>query len=247
MNILIRMAFLGTGYHGFQVQAPGRPTICGTFQDALQAVLGTRPDVKGCSRTDAGVHARAYCLNFHYDGAIPPEKLPLALNQNLPGDIRVHSATEVPPTFHARYSAVEKEYTYELLNAAIDDPFTRGQYHRITRPLDENRMQAAAALLRGTHDFATFMNTGSPVNDTRRTLTHLSVARRGQRVVITAAADGFLYNMVRILAGTLADVGSGKTPPKAVVDILAARNRQNAGPTLPACGLFLHRVVYPGL
>jgi tRNA pseudouridine38-40 synthase len=243
MNTLLTLAFVGTAYHGFQVQK-NAPSVCAAVQDAMQAVLGARPDVKGCSRTDAGVHARGYCLNFWHEVTIPHRQLPLALNRALPEDIRVTSAREVPEGFHARYSALGKEYVYRLLNSRIDDPFTRGLYHRVGGALDEGAMQSAAGHLAGTHDFAAFMAAGGSVQNTVRTVTQLAVARHGRHLALTVAADGFLYNMVRIMAGTLLLVGQGKLAPDAVPGILAAGQRAQAGPTLPAQGLVLNRVFY---
>ena len=121
MNVLLWLAYKGTRYAGFQVQ-PNAPTVCQTLQDAMQAVLGARPDVKGCSRTDAGVHARRFALNFHYDGRVPPERLPLAFNAHLPPDIRVMAARVVPEDFHARYAAHAKTYAYRIRSGAVDDP-----------------------------------------------------------------------------------------------------------------------------
>jgi tRNA pseudouridine38-40 synthase len=243
-NILLHLAFTGTAYHGFQVQA-NAPTVCAALQDAMQWVLGCRPDVKGCSRTDAGVHARGFALSFLSDTAIPMERLPLALNSRLPADIRVLGARLVPPGFHARYSALGKRYRYTVLNRGIDDPFTDGFYYRVPHPLDVGAMAEAAAALAGTHDFAAFTGSGGDTaGSTVRTLTRLSVERDAPWLTITAAGNGFLYHMVRILAGTLLEVGLGRIPPARVAGILAGRDRRNAGPTLPAKGLCLEEVFY---
>ena len=152
MNILCTIAYRGTAYHGFQVQKNGL-TVCEVFQDALEAVLGTRPDVKGCSRTDAGVHAAAFCLNFHAETRIPLEKLPLALNSRLPADVRVLEARQVPEEFHARYSAHAKTYCYRIRNSAIDSPFSQEYYYRVPGELDTAAMGRAAKQFVGTHDF----------------------------------------------------------------------------------------------
>lgn len=243
MNILLTLAYRGTRYHGFQVQE-NAVTVCSTLQDAMEAVLHARPDVKGCSRTDAGVHARAFCLSFVHEGALPCEKLPLALNAHLPMDIRVLHARPVPAEFHARYSASGKEYQYHILNSPIDDPFTQGLYYRVPHPLDEGAMHEAGQALIGRHDFAAFKASGSSVTDTVRTITALSVKRRGQSVTLTVAADGFLYNMVRIIAGTLLLAGQGRLSAEGVAAALASRDRYETGATLPAKGLFLNRVFY---
>ena len=145
MNFLLTLAYDGTNYCGFQVQPNGR-SVAAVFQDALEAVLGARPDIKGCSRTDAGVHALGFRLNFHADTRIPPEKLPLALNQHLPPDIRVLAARVVPEDFHARYAAHTKTYLYRIHNHPIDSPFDAAYYTRMPKHLDEVRMQAAPTI-----------------------------------------------------------------------------------------------------
>ncbi len=244
MNILLRMAWNGGQYHGWQVQENAL-AICTVLQDAMEQVLRARPDVKGCSRTDAGVHARDYCVSFHFETQLPDEKLPLALNRFLPPDIRVLSAQRVPEEFHARYSASGKEYRYVFLNSPVDDPFSPGLYYRVPWRLDDAAMHKAGQALVGRHDFAAFQSAGSDIEDTVRTVSGLAVKRVGQRVILQVSADGFLYNMVRIMAGTLLRVGAGRLPPEAVADILTARTRSRAGDTLPAKGLFLTRVFYP--
>ena len=246
MNILLWLAYKGTDFAGFQVQ-PNGMTVCETLQNAMQAVLGCRPDVKGCSRTDAGVHARRFALNFHYDGRVPVEKLVPALNAHLPPAIRVLEARPVAEDFHARYAAHAKTYRYYLLNARVDDPFTFDTCHRVAGHLDEAAMQAAADALVGRHDFLALCASGSSAaahGDTVRTITAVTVQRRGDRVCITVTADGYLYNMVRILAGTLVQVGLGRLSAGDIPGILASRDRRRAGPTLPAKGLVLENVLY---
>ena len=247
MNFLLTLAYDGTNYCGFQVQPNGR-SVAATFQDALEAVLGSRPDIKGCSRTDAGVHALGFRLNFHADTRIPPQKLPLALNQHLPPDIRVLAAQTVPEDFHARYAAHTKTYLYRIHNHPIDSPFDAAYYTRVPRRLDEAAMQAAAQQFVGTHDFLALCAAGSSAaahGDTVRTITDCHVTRRGDEVDIEVTADGYLYNMVRILAGTLCEVGAGRLRAADIPAILASRDRSRAGPTLPAKGLFLKCVEYP--
>lgn len=246
MNFLVLLAYDGTGYCGFQVQKNGR-SIAAAVQDALEAVLGSRPDIKGCSRTDAGVHALGFALSFHADTRIPPEKLPLALNRHLPPDIRALSARAVPEDFHARYAAHTKTYVYRIRNGPIDSPFDARYTVRIPGRLDEARMQRAADAFVGTHDFRALCAAGSSAaahGDTVRTVTACTVAREGELLTITVTADGYLYNMVRILAGTLCEVGAGRMEPQAVPALLAGGDRGQAGPTLPAKGLFLHHVDY---
>ena len=237
MNYLLTLAYDGTNYCGFQVQPNGR-SVAQTFQDGLEAVLGSRPDIKGCSRTDAGVHALGFVLNFHADTHIPPEKLPLALNQHLPPDIRVLSAEVVPDDFHARYAAHTKTYLYRIHNSPIDSPFDAKYYTRVPRRLDEQKMQEAAKQLCAAGSSA------AAHGDTVRTITDCTVVRKGDEVEITVTADGYLYNMVRILAGTLCEAGAGRLDPGEIPAILASRDRSKAGPTLPAQGLFLKCVNY---
>lgn len=244
MNFLLKIAFNGTAYHGFQVQKNALG-VCTVIQDAMEKVLGARPDVKGCSRTDAGVHAREYCISFRFVTSLTPRKMPLAFNRYLPPDIRVLSAQRVPDDFHARYSALGKEYHYVLFNSFVDDPFAPGLYYRLAIPLDEEKMQQGGNYLLGKHDFASFMSAGSDIQDTVRTITSLQVTRQEQRVTISVAADGFLYNMVRIIAGTLVQVGNGRILPEDMPTIIQGKNRSLAGDTMAAQGLFLNKVFYP--
>lgn len=243
MNILITMAYVGTNYHGFQVQK-NAVGVCAVLQNAMEKVLGCRPDVKGCSRTDAGVHARQYCVSFHSNTQIPLRKLPLAFNRYLPADIRVKTAQQVPEHFHARYHAAGKEYEYIFLNTAIDNPFFEGRYYRVPYALDVQAMHKAGQHWVGKHNFASFMSAGSDIEDTVRTVQGVSVARSGEQVVFTVSADGFLYNMVRIMAGTLLWVGSGRITQEQAKTILESKNRAAAGETMPAKGLFLNKVFY---
>ena len=243
MNFLLTLAYDGTNYCGFQVQPNGR-SVAATFQDALEAVLGSRPDIKGCSRTDAGVHALGFRLNFHADTRIPPQKLPLALNQHLPPDIRVLAAQTVPEDFHARYSAKSKEYIYRIHNSAVADPFQNGLCWRFPGPLDAGRMERAAQYLVGKHDFVSFMSSGSDIADTVRTVYFAHVRREGDDITFHVCADGYLYNMVRIFVGTLVEAGAGRMPPERVRDILEEKKRSLAGDTAPAQGLFLYKVNY---
>lgn len=244
MNILLTLAFNGSAYHGFQVQQNAL-SVCEVLQNAMQKVLGCRPDVKGCSRTDAGVHATGYCVSFKHDKAIPPGKLPMAFNRYLPPDIRVKTARAVPEAFHARYSATGKQYRYIFLNSQVDDPLAPGQYYRVPFALNEKAMQQAGLLLVGKHDFCSFMSAGSDIEDTVRTVHSLTVTRQDERIYMDIAADGFLYNMVRIIAGTLLKVGNDRWPAGSAETILLGKNRALAGETLPAKGLFLCKVFYP--
>ena len=250
MNTLLTLQFNGTRYHGFQVQKNVSPTVCGEVQNAMEKVFGHRPDVTGSSRTDAGVHASGYCLNFHGEIKMPYEKLPLALNAHLPLDIRVVKAQAVCAPFHARYWSGGKEYIYRLYNSPVESPFHDGFSWRVPGEVDVAAMQSAAAVLVGTHNFASFMAAGGNVakENATRTVHGLFVEqdeKDPKHITIRIQANGYLYNMVRIIAGTLVQVGRGKTAPGELAGILHAQDRETAGPTAPAKGLFLSKVFYP--
>ena len=246
-TFLLFIAYKGTAYHGFQVQK-NSVTVCSVFQDALQAVLGQRVDVKGCSRTDAGVHALEFGISFAAETRLAPQRLVLALNAHLPADVRVLRGRCVPEGFHARYAAHAKTYCYRIRNSAIDSPFDADYCHKIAQPrLDVPAMNRAAALLVGRHDFTALCSAGSKMlesGDTVRTITRCTVQKQGDTVVITVTADGYLYNMVRILAGTLVEAGLHKRTADSVLPLLQSRDRRQAGQTLPAKGLFLEDVAY---
>ena len=166
MHVCITLRFAGTRYHGFQVQKNAL-SVCEVLQNALESLYGVRPPVKGCSRTDSGVHALGYCVSYTQPKPIPPRKLPLAVNRFLPDDVRVTEAHRVPEDFHARYSAKSKEYIYRIHNSAVADPFQNGLCWRFPGPLDAGRMERAAQYLVGKHDFVSFMSSGSDIADTR--------------------------------------------------------------------------------
>lgn len=246
-KILVFISFLGTAYHGWQVQR-NAATVQRAVQDALQAVLGERPGVTGCSRTDAGVHAAEYAFHFSTAASIPCGALVRALNAALPRDIAALRAREVPEEFHARYSVTYKEYVYKLRAAPQRDPFWEGRALYLPHPPDEERLRAAAARFVGTHDFASFCAAGAGLRGgMRRTVLLSAFERREGLLLYRVRADGFLYHMVRIMVGTLLDVSRGKTEPEEIPDILAAGSREAAGPTAPAHGLYLNQVFYGGL
>ncbi|MDO5603470.1 MAG: tRNA pseudouridine(38-40) synthase TruA, partial [Oscillospiraceae bacterium] len=215
------------------------------LQDAMQKTLGERPDVKGCSRTDAGVHASGFCLSFFTKSHIPLLRLPLALNDSLPPDIRVFAAREVPENFHARYDADGKEYRYRIRTGSIDSPFDAPYTWRVNGKPDREKMQRAADACLGAHDFRSFMSRGSGAGeDTVRRVDFFQVEKEENVLTITIRADGYLYNMVRILVGTLVEIGMGRLPEDSMGRILKARDRAAAGPTAPAKGLCLTKVFY---
>ena len=252
MKLFIKVQYLGTNYCGYQVQ-PNAPSIQQELNKAARTLFGYDCDIVGCSRTDSGVHANEFCATVAQKGtddlitSLPPERVPLAFSAHLPPDICVFDAKWVASDFHARYDVVEKEYIYRIYNAPVRSPFWEGRAYHLPRVLDEEavvRMNRAAAHLLGKQDFSTYMAQGSSVTSTVRTVKAASVEKDGEMLVFRISADGFLYNMVRILAGTLVDVGLGKLEPDDITNITASGDRSRAGMTMPACGLYLNRVLY---
>jgi tRNA pseudouridine38-40 synthase len=200
--------------------------------------------VKGCSRTDAGVHANKYCLSIKTENEIPCDKLVLALNHHLPEDIAVTAAVDVPDDFHGRYSCVGKEYVYKIHNSRIRDPFLEGLAYRFGFPLDEDALNREAQSFIGTHDFAAFRSGGGDIEDTTRTIRSFSVTREADMILLTVSGDGFLYNMVRIMAGTLVFIGTGRIAAGTIPEVIASKDRARARKTMPAEGLYLNNVYY---
>ena len=243
MNIAIILSYDGTAYHGWQTQK-NAATVQQTVTDAVASVLGQDVSVSGVGRTDAGVHARRYVANFHADCTIPMNRLPLAVNSHLPMDIAVSGAAVVPDSFDARFSCTRKEYTYLICPGRIRDPFAVSRSYFYPYPLDVGAMQQAAAHFIGRQDFAAVRSMGTPVKSTVREISTCSVDTVGRFVRIRVSADGFLYNMVRAISGTLLYAGQGKFPPDDVRRILDSCDREQAGPTLPPQGLYMSRLWY---
>lgn len=244
-NLLLRLSYDGTRYHGWQVQQNAQ-SVQSVLQEALFPVLGGTHDVKGCSRTDTGVHAREYCVSVKTVNPIATECLQAALNNRLPRDIAVLSCCEMPLDFHARYSCTGKEYVYQIWNDPVKNPFLYGYSLYYPYVLDVGLLHDAAQAYCGTHDFSSLCSAGSKKQDNTRTVARFSVERSGSLVTMTTAADGYLYNMVRIMVGTLLRVAQGKLTAESLPAVIAAKDRSAAGPTAPACGLFLNRVFYGG-
>ncbi len=244
-------AYDGGSFSGWQSQTSrsgGARPVIPTVQDALEAgfsaVLGAGTKIHGSGRTDAGVHARGQVFHFDASWRHGPEKLAAAVRTHLPASIQICSIRPAPAGFHARLSAKGKIYTYDVWLGDAD-PFTRPYAWSVFRPIDVAAMRAAAALLRGRHDFEAFSaSRGGEKEDTVRDLRRLDVVRRGRRVRITAEADGFLYKMVRSLVGALVLVGEGRLEPGRVREILLSKRRGPPVHTAPPLGLFLHRVIY---
>ncbi|WOC31670.1 MULTISPECIES: tRNA pseudouridine(38-40) synthase TruA [Caproicibacterium] len=243
-NLLLTLCFDGAAYHGWQIQ-PNALTVQEVLQNALYKVLQETPSLKGCSRTDAGVHARMFCVSFQTQRQIPCGRLLCAVNHFLPPDVAVTACREVPEAFHARFSCKGKQYVYQIWNAPVRSPFLRNRALHYWYPLDEAKLNAAAGYYVGAHDFTSFCTQdGRKMGSFVRTVTQAQVQREGDLVTFTVAADGFLYNMVRILTGTLLYVAQGKLAPQEIPKIFAARKRSFAGPTAPPQGLYLNRVDY---
>ena len=247
MKYFAKIKYLGTDFCGFQVQ-PDKRTVQGVLCLALAEALGHPCRVTGCSRTDSGVHANEFCITVDCDGAtVPPDKLPLAVSRFLPSDLSLFYAEECSVDFHPRYDAKSKEYLYRIINSRVYDPFDFGRAWFVPKPIGAdavNRMREAAEYILGKHDFSAFMSEGSDVVDTNRNVYYLNIEKNEDFIEIRICADGFLYNMVRIIVGTLIDVAYGRRKPEDIKWIIESRDRQNAGMTAPADGLYLNRVNY---
>ena len=237
-RIGLTVAYDGSNYCGWQIQDNGR-TIQGELNRCLEELLGHPVQTAGASRTDAGVHALGTVAVFDTDSRIPAEKFSYALNQRLPEDIRIQASQEVEPDFHPRFCESEKTYEYRILNRRFPLPTQRLYSYFYHYPLDVERMREASSYFIGRHDFASFCGAGAQVKTTVRLVTGISVQRNDSMVCIQVSGRGFLYHMVRILAGTLLEIGNGVYPPEHMREVLEAGDRSAAGPTAPACGLTL--------
>ncbi len=244
-RIMLRVAYDGTNYCGWQVQ-PNDVTIEGVLNQALADLLGEDIQVIGASRTDSGVHALGNVAVFDTTTRIPGEKIKYALNQRLPEDVRVQESCEVAKDFHPRHCNSRKTYEYRILSRSIELPTERLYAYHTYRILDVERMKEGARYVVGEHDFKSFCSAGSQVKETVRTVYDLQVSKEEDLIKIRITGSGFLYNMVRIIAGTLMEVGMGTKEPKEISDIIAGQDRKLAGPTAPARGLRLIRIEYEG-
>ncbi|MCQ2771527.1 MAG: tRNA pseudouridine(38-40) synthase TruA [Clostridia bacterium] len=247
MKYLIRLSYLGTGFSGFQVQKGSNArTVQQVLCDASFQLFGCDCLVSGCSRTDSGVHALDYAATIQTNSLteIPADKLPYALNSKLPDDIVVHFAKIVSDDYSIRKQVEGKEYEYVILNTKFPSALSFDRtLHYGARKLNENLMNQAAQNMVGKHDFMAFMASGSQVEDTVRTIEYCKVTRVGDKIKINVRADGFLYNMVRIIVGTLIEVSEGKISPDEVLDIINSKDRSKAGRTVPPNGLYLKEVI----
>ena len=237
-RVKLIVAYDGTNYHGWQLQDNGI-TVEAELNRCLTELLGEEIKVIGASRTDSGVHALGNVAVFDTVNRMPAKKISYALNQRLPEDIRIQKSEEVPSDWHPRHCESRKTYEYRIYRGEFPMPVKRLYSHYIYTPLDVGRMREAAAYLEGEHDFKSFCQTGAQVESTVRTIYSLWVEEQDSELVIRVCGNGFLYHMVRIIAGTLIEAGQGKREPESVPEILGALNRGAAGPTAPARGLTL--------
>ncbi len=252
MKIFIKLKYLGKAYSGYQVQK-NAPTVQGELCRAAEKLFGFPCDITGCSRTDSGVHANMFCATIVKHGesgietTLPMEKLPRAINAFLPEDIAVYEAEWVSEDFHARHDVKYKEYVYKIRCSYERDPFLSDRCWHYPRIIDDaglEQMKKAAKHFEGTHDFSAYMAQGSPVESTVRTIFYTDVIRDGENIIFKVAGDGFLYNMVRILTGTLVAVGTGKILAEDIPAITESGDRTRAGMTAPPEGLYLNYVKY---
>ena len=243
-NYKIILEYDGSRYSGWQIQKNTPHTIQQKVEEALTKINKKEVNVVGAGRTDAGVHAAGQSANFFLDIKIPVKKIPLALNTHLPDDIICIDAVKVSDDFHSRYDARGKKYRYRILNSNFNSVFVRNFVYKVHKKLDLENMRNAAEVLLGTHDFASFCSAGSSVDSTVRTIYSLEVFSEEDEICIDVSGSGFLYNMIRIIAGTLIEIGKGKKNIAELRNIIASCDRRKAGFTAPAKGLTLLEVFY---
>lgn len=242
-NIALKLMYVGTAYHGWQVQK-NAVSVAETLEKALACVVCHPVKCTGAGRTDAGVHAEVYVANFRTTSSIPCDRIPLAVNTRLPDDIVVLKATQVPEEFNAIGSCLKKEYTYRIYNSRLGNAFFVNRAWFYPKHLDESIMSQAAEQFVGTHDFSAVRSVGTETKTTVRTVYYFTVAREGDLIACRICANGFLYNMVRTMVGTIIYAAEGKLLPQEILDILARRNRTLAGPTAPSGGLYMTKLWY---
>ena len=242
-NLRLDICYDGTRYRGWQRLPDREDTIQGKLETALSRILGEPIEISGSGRTDAGVHAKGQVASFHCESPMPPAEILANLRRYLPEDIGIYSCREVSPRFHARLNAREKTYVYRIWNSEAPCVFERRFVTVMSEPLDVEAMNRAGALLVGRHDFSAFCGNPKMKKSTVRELTALTVTRQGEEIVLRFTGNGFLYNMVRLLTGTLVEVGRQQRSPESVTELFGAKRAQ-AGFLAPAQGLCLEEVVY---
>lgn len=242
-NIKLTIEYDGKDFNGWQRQ-PNKLNIQGTIEQAIKIVTGEDVDLMASGRTDAGVHAFGQVANFKTNSNIPIEKIPLAINSQLKSSIIIKSAEEVDERFHSRYNAKHKTYRYIINNSKTGTALYRNLQYCFPIKLDVEKMKEASKFFEGEHDFKAFKSSGTSAKNSVRTIYKAVVKEEGENIIIELTGNGFLYNMVRIISGTLLDVGLGKINPSEIPDIINSKDRQRAGKTLPAHGLYLVEVLY---
>jgi len=243
-NLLITISYDGREFHGWQIQKNAL-TVQEVFQKALSNIVGEYYDLKGCSRTDSGVHADMYCVSVKIAHRIEPVRLKAALNRWLPDTVVCLDCVRVSDDFHARYDCKSKQYKYKIWNSDTRNPFLNGYALFYPYELDAQKLNACAKAFVGKHDFTSFCTLDKrEIGDMTRTVKRFDVERDGDLVIMTVEADGFLYNMVRIMVGTLLEIAQGKISPDAIEEIIEKKDRSYAGATASACGLYLNQVNY---
>ena len=242
-NIKLTIEYDGRDFNGWQKQ-PDKLNIQGTIENAIKAITGEEVELNASGRTDAGVHAYGQVANFKTNSNLPIEKFPIAINSKLKKSIIIKSAEEVEERFHSRLTCKRKTYRYVINNSAVGTAIYRNLEYHVSAKLDLEKMQEAAKHFEGEHDFKAFKASGTSSKSSVRTIYNARVYAVDEKIYIELIGNGFLYNMVRIISGTLVDVGYGKILPDQIPQIIAEGKRQNAGKTLPAHGLYLLNVEY---
>lgn len=242
-NLFLTISYDGSNYHGWQIQK-NAVTVQEVFQRAVKKLFLQELDIKGCSRTDSGVHANKYCLSLKVDTDIPCKNIVQALNSYLPNDIAVLTCADADMNFHARYNVVKKEYVYVLCNRKIRDPFLQKYAFWYRYDIDADYLNQQAQAFVGTYDYSGFCSANSGVEDTVRTVYSFEVSRKDDMVYFKVSANGFLYNMVRIMVGTLLFVSEGKIKKDELKHVILSKDRKKAGKTAPPQGLYLNDVIY---
>ena len=242
-NIKLTLRFNGSEFHGWQIQENAL-TVQECTINAIERIIGSKVTLNGCSRTDSGVHANMFCCNFRTEKQIDCKKLMRGLNAVLPDSISVYGCEEMPCEFHSRFDCEGKEYIYKIWNSEAKNPFMKNLALHYPYKLDAEMLNTQAADFVGTYDFSAFCSSGTDVEDKTRTVYSCKVTREGDMVVFSVKGDGFLYNMVRIMVGTLLDINSGKIEKGTVRDIILSKDRKRSGITAKAEGLYLNEVYY---
>lgn len=242
-NYLFKIKYDGSSFHGWQIQ-PNAVTVQQCLKEAFEAIFSQNVNVNGCSRTDAGVHANEFCFNVRLETKMTPDRIITAINSKMPPSATVYACCEAEYDFHARFDCKGKEYIYRILNSEYPDPFLRDRASHYRYKLDEKQLDREAKSFIGTHDFSAFCAAGSTVDSKVRTVYDCSVERIGDEVIFRISGDGFLYNMVRIMVGTLIDISRGRISEGSIPEIIKSKDRNKAGVTAAACGLYLNKIFY---